>query len=94
MSRRKVNSIQKLNKEHQIDDVNEVQQFLPAQHNKGKIKDNAIKALVRSNIFRHKVFKNKKGKGSYNRQSFKNKDYNQNCNPCLFEFVLQFYIVL
>ena len=94
MSKQKTNSMQKLNKEHQIDGVNEVQQFLPAQHNKGKIKDNAIKALVRSNIFRHKVFKNKKGKGSYNRKSFKNKDYNQNCNPCLFEFVLQFYIVL
>lgn len=92
MSKRKVNSMQKLNKEHQIDDVNEAQQFLPTQHNKGKIKDNAIKALVRSNIFRHKVFKNKKGKGSYNRQSFKNKDYNQNCNPCLLG--IMFYIVL
>ena len=24
------------------------------QHNKGKIRDNALKALVRSNLFRHK----------------------------------------
>ena len=34
------------------------------QHNKGKISDNALKALVRSNLFRHKVERNKKGKGS------------------------------
>ncbi|KLT73666.1 hypothetical protein PL75_01595 [Neisseria arctica] len=36
--------------------------------NKGPIKDNALKALVKSNIFRHKVYKNKKGKGSYSRK--------------------------
>ena len=41
------------------------------QHNKGKISDNALKALVRSNLFRHKVERNKKGKGSYNRQQAK-----------------------
>lgn len=41
------------------------------QHNKGKISDNALKALVRSNLFRHKVERNKKGKGSYNRQAAK-----------------------
>ena len=41
------------------------------QHNKGKISDNALKALVRSNLFRHKVERNKKGKGSYNRQEAK-----------------------
>lgn len=44
------------------------------QHNKGKIKDNAIKALVRSNIFRHKIEKPKKGAGSYNRQKTKRLD--------------------
>ncbi|QNT58664.1 hypothetical protein AABM17_1677 [Neisseria musculi] len=36
--------------------------------NKGKIQDNALKALVKSNLFRHKVFKNKKGKGAYSRK--------------------------
>ena len=41
------------------------------QHNKGKIRDNALKALVRSNLFRHKTQRNKKGKGSYNRQAAK-----------------------
>ena len=34
------------------------------QLNKGPIRDNALKALVKSNLFRHKVERNKKGKGS------------------------------
>ena len=38
------------------------------QHNKGKIRDNALKALVKSDLFRHKVERKRKGKGSYNRQ--------------------------
>lgn len=41
------------------------------QYNKGKIQDNAIKALVRSNLFRYRTEKPKKGKGSYNRQAMK-----------------------
>lgn len=41
------------------------------QLNKGKIKDNALKAMVKSNLFRHKVEKNKKGKGSYKREKVK-----------------------
>ena len=36
--------------------------------NKGTIKDNALKALVKSNLFRHKIYKNKKGKGAYSRK--------------------------
>lgn len=42
------------------------------QHNKGTIRDNALKALVTSNLFRPKVEHKKKGKGSYNRQAAKN----------------------
>ena len=41
------------------------------EHKKGKIRDNALKALVRSNLFRHKTERKKKGKGSYNRQEAK-----------------------
>lgn len=41
------------------------------QHNKGKIRDNALKALVKSDLFRHKVEWKRKGKGSYNRQEAK-----------------------
>ncbi len=50
---------------------------MKTQHNKGKIKDNAIKALVRSNIFRHQEHKKLKGNGSYSR---KNKHKNR-INP-------------
>ncbi len=38
------------------------------QYNKGKIRDNALKALVNSDLIRHKVERKRKGKGSYNRQ--------------------------
>mgnify|MGYP000894530486 FL=1 len=38
------------------------------QINKGVIQDNAIAALVKSNLFRHKIMKPKKGKGSYTRK--------------------------
>lgn len=41
------------------------------QHNKGRIRDNALKALVKSDLFRHKVECKRKGKGSYNRQEAK-----------------------
>ncbi|RNK33976.1 ribosome alternative rescue factor ArfA [Neisseria meningitidis] len=41
------------------------------QHNKGKIRDNSLKALVKSDLFRHKVERKRKGKGSYNRQEAK-----------------------
>lgn len=34
------------------------------QHNKGKIRDNALKALVKSDLFQHKVERKRKGKGS------------------------------
>ena len=50
---------------------------MKTQHNKGKIKNNAIKALVRSNIFRHQEHKKLKGNGSYSR---KNKHKNRT-NP-------------
>ena len=41
------------------------------QLNKGKIRDNALKALVKSNLFRHKVERKRKNKGNYNRQKAK-----------------------
>ncbi|MDO5687349.1 MAG: alternative ribosome rescue factor ArfA [Neisseria sp.] len=40
-------------------------------HNKGEIRDNAVKALVRSNLFRHQTHRKRKGKGSYCRQDAK-----------------------
>lgn len=38
------------------------------QHTKGQIKDNAIEALLHDTLFRQRVEKNKKGKGSYLRK--------------------------
>lgn len=36
-------------------------------HQRGEIKDNAVKALVTDPLFRSRVERNKKGKGSYQR---------------------------
>lgn len=38
------------------------------QHKKGQIKDNAIEALLHDPLFKQRVEKNKKGKGSYLRK--------------------------
>ncbi|HAH9849724.1 TPA: alternative ribosome-rescue factor A [Escherichia coli] len=38
------------------------------QHTKGQIKDNAIEALLHDPLFRQRVERNKKGKGSYMRK--------------------------
>lgn len=46
-----------------------------AEHGRGEIRDNAIKALVTSKLFQSKVVKAKKGKGSYNRKGRNSKDY-------------------
>ncbi len=39
------------------------------QHKKGQIKDNAIEALLHDPLFRQRVEKSKKGKGSFERRS-------------------------
>ncbi|MDX5407045.1 MAG: ribosome alternative rescue factor ArfA [Chromatiaceae bacterium] len=46
-----------------------------AEHGRGEIRDNAIKALVTSKLFQTKIVKAKKGKGSYNRRGRNSKDY-------------------
>ncbi len=38
------------------------------QHKKGQIRDNAIEALLHDPLFRQRVEKNKKGKGSFLRK--------------------------
>ncbi|SFU88156.1 alternative ribosome-rescue factor A [Xenorhabdus koppenhoeferi] len=42
-------------------------------HKKGVIKDNALEALLHDPLFRQRVEKNKKGKGSYNRKEERGK---------------------
>lgn len=56
------------------------------QHNKGRIRDNALKALVHSNLFRHKVEQPKKGKGSYRRQEAKRQRDGFDTVPFVFAF--------
>ncbi|MBD9646277.1 ribosome alternative rescue factor ArfA [Pantoea sp. PNT02] len=38
------------------------------QHQKGKINDNALEALLHDPLFRQRIEKNQKGKGSYQRK--------------------------
>lgn len=45
-------------------------------HKKGVIKDNAIEALLRDPLFKQRIEKNKKGKGSYQRKGKHNKASN------------------
>ncbi|MDD9338159.1 alternative ribosome-rescue factor A [Providencia heimbachae] len=46
------------------------------QHKRGEIKDNAIEALLHDPLFRQRIEKNKKGKGSYHRKGKNNKASN------------------
>ncbi|EIN4509439.1 ribosome alternative rescue factor ArfA [Escherichia coli] len=56
------------------------------QHTKGQIKDNAIEALLHDPLFRQRVEKNKKGKGSYMRSKRK---ANAVCNTCSLQTKLE-----
>ena len=42
------------------------------QHNKGKIRDNTLKALVKSDLFRHKVERKRKAKAATTGRKRKN----------------------
>lgn len=46
-------------------------------HGRGEIRDNAIKALVTSELFRQRVEKPKKGKGAYQRKARNQKGHKQ-----------------
>ncbi|GAB6263973.1 alternative ribosome-rescue factor A [Photobacterium sp. R1] len=48
--------------------VNE-QTFFETEHGRGVIQDNALKAVVTSKVFRSRVEKAKKGKGSFQRKA-------------------------
>ena len=50
------------------------------EFNKGVIKDNVLAALVTSDLFKHKVFKKKKGKGSCDPRSSCRTDADTNWN--------------
>lgn len=51
-------------------------------HQRGEIKESAVKALVTDPLFRHKIEKNRKGKGSYRRhEKHKKAAYRKNETP-------------
>ena len=54
------------------------------QHNKGKIRDNALKALVKSDWSRHRVKQKRKGKGGNNKEKAKKGRAGLNTVPPLF----------
>lgn len=47
------------------------------QHKKGTINDNAIEALLHDPLFRQRIERKKKGRGSYNRETKCGKNYGQ-----------------
>ncbi|AYA41435.1 ribosome alternative rescue factor ArfA [Xenorhabdus nematophila] len=49
-------------------------------HKKGVIKDNALEALLHDPLFRQRVEKNKKGKGSYSRKEKRGKNSSWEAN--------------
>lgn len=66
-------------------------------HQRGKIKESAVKALVTDPLFRHKIERNRKGKGSYRRhEKHKNVSYGKGETPfknilkCLFKWGFYF----
>lgn len=58
------------------------------QHKRGEIKDNAIEALLHDPLFRQRVEKNKKGKGSYTRKWKNNKASNWEASGNRFIYLL------
>lgn len=60
----------KVNKKQRLLPLNtEHPQEIALEHGRGVIKDNALKALVTSSLFRTRVVKAQKGKGSFKRQA-------------------------
>ncbi len=63
------------------------------QHQKGKINNNALEALLHDPLFRQRVEQNQKGKGSYRRKEKHGKGGNweasgkQQCLPLAFCFI-------
>lgn len=52
-----------------------IQGNISYQHTRGEIRDNAIQALLHDRLFRHRVEKKLKGKGSYQRKAKHNHRY-------------------
>ncbi|MFZ7223878.1 alternative ribosome-rescue factor A [Avibacterium avium] len=75
--------------------VADVQGCTTYQHNKGTIRDNAIQALLSDKLFRQRIEKKRKGKGSYQRKAkhqgkyFEKPDYQIFGNK---DFIIGFFL--
>ncbi|YCI81301.1 alternative ribosome-rescue factor A [Enterobacteriaceae bacterium] len=58
------------------------------QHTKGKINDNAIEALLHDPLFRQRVEKNQKGKGSFQRRGKHAKQQNWEASGKIIKVIL------
>lgn len=56
-------------------------QAISYAHQRGEIKESAVKALVTDKLFRIRVERNRKGKGSYQRNEKHRKAYEEKRNP-------------
>ena len=56
-------------KKQNVPSVSKAQGATTYQHNRGVIKDNAIQALLHDRLFRQRIEKKLKGKGSYQRKA-------------------------
>ena len=54
---------------HEPSSVKDEQGSVTYRHNRGVIKDNAIQALLHDRLFRQRIEKKRKGKGSYQRKA-------------------------
>ncbi|MGQ0286864.1 alternative ribosome-rescue factor A [Pasteurellaceae bacterium 22721_9_1] len=57
------------NKKGILSDADKMQSAIPYQHHRGVIRDNAIQALLSDRLFRQRIEKKLKGKGSYQRKA-------------------------
>lgn len=57
------------------------QNALTYEHQRGEIKASAVKALVTDPLFRSRIERNRKGKGSYQRNAKHRKDYKKGESP-------------
>lgn len=56
-------------------------QILAYEHQRGDIQESAIKALVTDKLFRQRIERNRKGKGSYQRNAKHRKGYDRGESP-------------
>ncbi|MGY4676371.1 alternative ribosome-rescue factor A [Pasteurella sp. P03HT] len=71
------------------------QHAIPYQHQRGVIRDNALQALLHDALFRQRIEKKRKGKGSYQRKAKHVGKYFEKPDDKIFDvkdFIIGFFI--